>query len=238
MTTPSPGIGLWQRRVYGGARAATSRAQFHWGGHQGPPVLARCKDQRKKGSSNVAFLRTKIEFVQNFFAAGEVSEIWLTFSDPQPKDEKGTKRITSEVFLRRYRQFMVAGWDHSRQKRQPAVVCLVQGRVGEGGVSHSRGFAGCLLRPGPQGASGICRCAEHQNLLRAALARGGQEHSLLEDPRMSPSVSHRPRDREPETLSRMSMLWPGSFLREGSRVMVPLRATWVRRAPAAWSVGP
>ena len=57
--------------------------------------------------SNVAFLRTKIEFVQNFFAAGEVSEIWLTFSDPQPKDEKGTKRITSEVFLRRYRQFMV-----------------------------------------------------------------------------------------------------------------------------------
>ncbi len=47
--------------------------------------------------------------MQNFFAPGEVSEVWLTFSDPQPKDEKGTKRITSEVFLERYRQFMVSG---------------------------------------------------------------------------------------------------------------------------------
>ena len=75
------------------------------------------KDEpEEEGLGNVAFLRTKIEFVQNFFAAGEVSEIWLTFSDPQPKDEKGTKRITSEIFLRRYRQFMVAEWAHSRQK--------------------------------------------------------------------------------------------------------------------------
>ena len=64
------------------------------------------KTSEEEGLGNVAFLRTKIEFVQNFFAAGEVSEIWLTFSDPQPKDEKGTKRITSEIFLRRYRQFM------------------------------------------------------------------------------------------------------------------------------------
>lgn len=67
------------------------------------------KTSSEEGLSNVAFLRTKIEFVQNFFAAGEVSEIWLTFSDPQPKDEKGTKRITSELFLERYRGFMVPG---------------------------------------------------------------------------------------------------------------------------------
>ena len=67
------------------------------------------KTSQEEGLSNVAFLRTKIEFVQNFFAEGEVSEVWLTFSDPQPKDEKGTKRITSEVFLRRYQQFMKPG---------------------------------------------------------------------------------------------------------------------------------
>lgn len=67
------------------------------------------KTAQEEGLFNVAFLRTKIEFVQNFFAEGEVSEIWLTFSDPQPKDEKGTKRITSEVFLRRYQQFMKPG---------------------------------------------------------------------------------------------------------------------------------
>ena len=67
------------------------------------------KTSEEEGLSYVAFLRTKIEFVQNFFAEGEVSEVWLTFSDPQPKDEKGTKRITSEVFLRRYQQFMKPG---------------------------------------------------------------------------------------------------------------------------------
>lgn len=65
------------------------------------------KTSEEEGLANVAFLRTKIEFVQHFFAPGEVSEVWLTFSDPQPKDEKGTKRITSEVFLQRYRGFMV-----------------------------------------------------------------------------------------------------------------------------------
>ena len=36
-----------------------------------------------------------------------MSEIWLTFSDPQPKDEKGTKRITSSVFIeQRYRNIL------------------------------------------------------------------------------------------------------------------------------------
>ena len=54
--------------------------------------------------ANVAFLRTNIEFVWQFFAPGEVSEIWLTFSDPQMK--KATKRLTSTYFLNRYRRFL------------------------------------------------------------------------------------------------------------------------------------
>ena len=53
---------------------------------------------------NVGFLRTDIAFIAQFFAAGEVSEIWLTFSDPQMK--KATKRLTSTYFLERYRQFV------------------------------------------------------------------------------------------------------------------------------------
>lgn len=51
---------------------------------------------------NVAFLRTKIEFINTFFNSGEIAEIWLTFSDPQPKDRRGTKRLTSEIFMARY----------------------------------------------------------------------------------------------------------------------------------------
>lgn len=56
---------------------------------------------------NVAFLRTRVEFIPAFFAPGEVSEIWLTFSDPQYKSENS--RLTSPVFLQRYRSFLKAG---------------------------------------------------------------------------------------------------------------------------------
>ena len=58
----------------------------------------------QSGMTNVAFLRTNIEFVWQFFAPNEVSEIWLTFSDPQMK--KATKRLTSTYFLNRYRRFL------------------------------------------------------------------------------------------------------------------------------------
>jgi tRNA (guanine-N7-)-methyltransferase len=57
--------------------------------------------------NNVAFLRTRIDFITSFFAPGEVSEIWLTFSDPQPKKEK--KRLTSSLFIERYRQILKPG---------------------------------------------------------------------------------------------------------------------------------
>ena len=59
-----------------------------------------------KGLKNVAFLRTRVEFIESFFGPNEVDEIWLTFSDPQPKDETGIKRITSSYFWNKYRNFL------------------------------------------------------------------------------------------------------------------------------------
>ena len=56
---------------------------------------------------NVAFLRTRVEFISAFFAPGEVSEIWLTFSDPQFRSENS--RLSSPVFLERYRSFLRLG---------------------------------------------------------------------------------------------------------------------------------
>ncbi len=53
---------------------------------------------------NVSFLRTRIDFIESFFAAGEVSEIWITFPDPQPNSQR--KRLTSTMFLSRYRNFL------------------------------------------------------------------------------------------------------------------------------------
>ncbi|MCR4570393.1 MAG: tRNA (guanosine(46)-N7)-methyltransferase TrmB [Bacteroidales bacterium] len=57
---------------------------------------------------NVAFLRTRIEFIEAFFGPGEVSEIWLTFSDPQLRGSENS-RLSSPLFLERYRKFLKPG---------------------------------------------------------------------------------------------------------------------------------
>lgn len=56
--------------------------------------------------SNAAFLRTQIEMIANYFETNEVSEIWLTFPDPQLRTSKAKKRLTHPRFLRLYRQFL------------------------------------------------------------------------------------------------------------------------------------
>ncbi len=61
----------------------------------------------KEGLRNVAFLRTNIEIIDRFFAPDEVTEIWLTFSDPQMKNPR--KRLTSTYFMNRYRRFLIDG---------------------------------------------------------------------------------------------------------------------------------
>ena len=57
---------------------------------------------------NVAFLRTRIEFIEAFFGPGEVSAIWLTFSDPQLRGSENS-RLSSPLFLERYRKFLKPG---------------------------------------------------------------------------------------------------------------------------------
>ncbi len=71
---------------------------------KGARMWTGAKEAMQTGMKNVGFLRTNIEFIHKFFAPGEVSEIWLTFSDPQMK--KVTKRLSSTYFLERYRRFM------------------------------------------------------------------------------------------------------------------------------------
>ncbi len=55
---------------------------------------------------NVSFVRTRIDFIESFFAENEVAEIWITFPDPQPKYP--LKRLTSTRFLSRYQKFLQA----------------------------------------------------------------------------------------------------------------------------------
>jgi tRNA (guanine-N7-)-methyltransferase len=58
---------------------------------------------------NAGFLRTRIEFIDRCFAAGEVSEIWITFPDPQPKHSKSRRRLTSPHFINLYRKILTEG---------------------------------------------------------------------------------------------------------------------------------
>lgn len=62
---------------------------------------------RNAGMGNVAFLRTSIELLESFFAPGEVSEIWITFPDPQMK--KATKRLTGTRMVELYRRVLAPG---------------------------------------------------------------------------------------------------------------------------------
>jgi tRNA (guanine-N7-)-methyltransferase len=65
------------------------------------------KEALDLGMKNVGFLRTRIDFIEAFFAENEIDEIWLTFSDPQPS--KPRKRLTSELFINRYKKFLKLG---------------------------------------------------------------------------------------------------------------------------------
>ncbi len=56
--------------------------------------------------TNAAFLRTRIEFISEFFAENEIDEIWITFADPFLKSRKKNRRLTSPVFLQKYKQIL------------------------------------------------------------------------------------------------------------------------------------
>lgn len=64
------------------------------------------KTSQENQMRNVAFIRTRIEQIEHLFCAGEVSEIWITFPEPQPRAAKAKKRLTSPQFIERYRKIM------------------------------------------------------------------------------------------------------------------------------------
>ena len=74
---------------------------------KGARMWTGAREAERDNLQNVAFLRTNIEIIDHFFAPGEVSELWLTFSDPQMK--KVTKRLTGTSFIQRYRRFLTDG---------------------------------------------------------------------------------------------------------------------------------
>lgn len=66
----------------------------------------KCIDEK---IGNAAFLRTQIGMLPNYFAKDEVSEIWITFPDPQLRTSRAKKRLTHPIFLRYYQKILRPG---------------------------------------------------------------------------------------------------------------------------------
>ncbi len=73
---------------------------------KGNRIWKGAKTALDEGLSNVAFLRTQIDFIDTYFRADEISEIWITFPDPQLSQSKQKKRLTHPKFLRLYKKFL------------------------------------------------------------------------------------------------------------------------------------
>lgn len=74
--------------------------------YKGNRIWRGAKTALEEGVNNVAFLRMQIENLVDYFAPGEVDEIWITFPDPQPQLSREKKRLTSPRFLNMYEQVL------------------------------------------------------------------------------------------------------------------------------------
>jgi tRNA (guanine-N7-)-methyltransferase len=76
---------------------------------KGARIWRGAKTALEQNLQNVAFLRTRIERISNFFAPDEVNEIWITFPDPFLPKRKANRRLTSIPFLDEYRKILKPG---------------------------------------------------------------------------------------------------------------------------------
>src|SRR5450631_1204581 len=70
---------------------------------------------------NAAFLRTQIDKINTYFLPGEVSEIWITFPDPQLRTSRAKKRLTHPRFLRLYQDILKPGGPVHLKTDSPAL---------------------------------------------------------------------------------------------------------------------
>src|ERR1035437_2398936 len=73
---------------------------------KGARMWRGAKTANEQKLTNVAFLRTRIEFINSFFSSDEVDEIWITFPDPHLGGRNSNKRLISPWFLNSYRLFL------------------------------------------------------------------------------------------------------------------------------------
>lgn len=75
--------------------------------YKGNRIWRGAKTAIDENIANVAFLRIQIENLTDYFLENEVSEIWITFPDPQPQISREKKRLTSPRFLNMYKLVLI-----------------------------------------------------------------------------------------------------------------------------------
>ena len=73
---------------------------------KGARMWKGCKASNIKEMRNVAFIRQHVQVIWEYFGPGEVTEIWITFPDPQPQSARAKKRLTAPRFLDIYRKIL------------------------------------------------------------------------------------------------------------------------------------
>jgi len=73
---------------------------------KGARMWRGCKTSNENNMENVAFIRSKINHIDKIFDNNEIEEIWITFPDPQPKNHREKKRLTSPQFLEKYKEIL------------------------------------------------------------------------------------------------------------------------------------
>ncbi len=76
---------------------------------KGARMWRGAKTANEQNILNAAFLRIRMELIEKFFGNNEVSEIWITFPDPQPRESKENRRLISPMFINRYKNFLKSG---------------------------------------------------------------------------------------------------------------------------------
>ena len=76
---------------------------------KGNRIWRGAKTALDEGLTNVAFIRSHIDKIRDYFSEGEIAEIWITFPDPQLRGSRAKKRLTHPKFLRLYQPLLAPG---------------------------------------------------------------------------------------------------------------------------------
>jgi len=103
--------------------------------YKGNRIWRGAKDALEDNVTNAGFLRIQIETLLDYFAPGEIDEIWITFPDPQPQLSREKKRLTSTRFLDKYKGLLKPGGTVNLKTDNDGLHAYTAGKIGEHGLN-------------------------------------------------------------------------------------------------------